>query len=139
MNYLNYCFNQFDKKIILLFLLLLLNKKTRKVLAKSLFASLLTLIYGYFFISCRDQELVKIILNNFKPSQIIEMLSNVRLTSSKSMPDFKNIDLNSLLKAIKLRISSIILSPIKEYCLWIKTVLSNFIKEITKQNELLMA
>ena len=128
MDYIINVIKQLDLLVLIPVLVLLLNSKTRNKTIKMLGVLVVVGIYHYVFIMCRDLEVVKMIIN-IKPMQIVELCTTkVRFNSSKALPDFKNVNLAALLRAIVSRIYSGIVSPIKQYVLWIREVLIEFIK-----------
>ena len=128
MDYIINVIKQLDLLVLIPVLVLLLNSKTRNKTIKMLGVLVVVGIYHYVCIMCRDLEVVKMIIN-IKPMQIVELCTTkVRFTSSKALPDFKNVNLAALLRAIVSRIYSGIVSPIKQYVLWIREVLIEFIK-----------
>lgn len=128
MDYIINVIKQLDLLVLILVLVLLLNSKTRNKTIKMLGVLVVVGIYHYVFIMCRDLEVVKMIIN-IKPMQIVELCTTkVRFTSSMALPDFKNVNLATLLRAIVSRIYSGIVSPIKQYVLWTREVLIEFIK-----------
>ena len=82
----------------------------------------------------RDLETVQLLLK-FHPKDLIQTITTrVRLTSSKSLPDLKNLNVKSLIKAIHIRFVTRWLSPVHRYITWVKEVLIEFIKTLKQNN-----
>ena len=135
MDYIINVIKQIDLLVLIPVLVLLLNSKTRNKTIKMLGVLVVIGIYHCIFTMCRDLEVVKMIIN-IKPMQIVELCTTkVRFTSSKALPDFKNVNLATLLRAIVSRIYSGVISPIKQYVLWIREVLIDFIKVLSHNSD----
>lgn len=106
----------------LMLVVLLFSRKTRANTIHMLCVSAVFILYFYLFNRYRDLETVRLIIK-IEPKHCIEFLTTrVRLTSSKSLPDLKNINLKSLLHAIYVRFIMKFISPIHRYLTLVKEI-----------------
>lgn len=118
----------------LILICLIIIPKTRPNVFKILSFSSIGLVYLSIINKFRDLETVQLLLK-FHPKDLIQTITTrVRLTSSKSLPDLKNLNVKSLIKAIHIRCVTRWLSPVHRYITWVKEVLIEFIKTLKQNN-----
>ncbi len=70
----------------------------------------------------RDFETIRLLLKLNIKELIQTLTTRVRLTSSKSLPDLKNLNMKAFIHAIYVRFIMKWISPINRYLAWIKEI-----------------